>query len=118
MGISVFISVLLHLNIVAIAYFGIPSLRQDVAIEAPIQVEVAEILWNRIFTNRGQKPADIVIMDEGHYFNDWSRGYVWEQSIIGLSPQTQLVILSATVGNPERFCHWVELTRRIPMNCS
>ena len=24
-------------------------------------------------------------------------------------------ILSATVGHPERFCHWVELTRRVPM---
>ncbi len=43
MGISVFISVLLHLNIVAIAYFGIPSLRQDVAIEAPIQVEIVNV---------------------------------------------------------------------------
>jgi len=83
--------------------------------EAPIQVEVAEILWNRIFGDRGKCPADIVIMDEGHYFNDFERGYVWEQSIIGLHPDAQLVILSATVGRPEQFCHWVELTRRVPM---
>ena len=41
-------------------------------------------------------------MDEGHYFNDPERGYVWEQSIIGLDPRTQLVILSATVGHPEQ----------------
>ena len=54
-------------------------------------------------------------MDEAHYFNDPERGYVWEQSIIGLDPRTQLVVLSATVGHPERFCHWVELTRRMPM---
>ena len=53
-------------------------------------------------------------MDEGHYFHDPERGYVWEQSIIGLDPRTQLVVLSATVGHPERFCHWVELTRRVP----
>ena len=26
-------------------------------------------------------------MDEGHYFNDPERGYVWEQSIIGLDPR-------------------------------
>ena len=32
-------------------------------------------------------PAEIVIMDEGHYFNDPERGYVWEQSIIGLDPR-------------------------------
>lgn len=83
--------------------------------DAPIQVEVAEILWNRIFGDRVHAPADVIIMDEGHYFNDESRGYVWEQSIIGLDPRAQLVVLSATVGHPERFCHWVETTRRIPM---
>ncbi|WP_428261091.1 DEAD/DEAH box helicase [Haliangium sp.] len=83
--------------------------------DAPIQVEVAEILWNRIFGDRVHAPADVVIMDEGHYFNDAERGHVWEQSIIGLDPRTQLVILSATVGRPDRFCHWIELTRRIPI---
>src|SRR5690606_33988844 len=65
--------------------------------DAPIQVEVAEILWNRIFGDRVHCPADVIIMDEGHYFNDSERGYVWEQSIIGLDPRSQLVILSATV---------------------
>ena len=84
--------------------------------EAPIQVEVAEILWNRIVSEKNVSPADVVIMDEGHYFNDNERGYVWEQSIIGLDPRAQLVILSATVGHPDRFCHWVELTRRVPMH--
>jgi len=83
--------------------------------DAPIQVEVAEILWNRIVADKNVSPAEIVVMDEGHYFNDPERGYVWEQSIIGLDPRTQLVVLSATVGHPERFCHWVELTRRMPM---
>lgn len=84
--------------------------------DAPVQVLVAEILWNRIFGDKTSAPADIVIMDEGHYFNDFERGYVWEQSIIGLDPRTQLVILSATVGRADQFCHWVELTRRIPMH--
>ncbi|MDX2093984.1 MAG: DEAD/DEAH box helicase [Kofleriaceae bacterium] len=83
--------------------------------EAPIQVEVAEILWNRIVAEKHVSPAEIVVMDEGHYFNDPERGYVWEQSIIGLDPRTQLVVLSATVGRPEQFTHWVELTRRMPM---
>jgi hypothetical protein len=83
--------------------------------EAPIQVEVAEILWNRIVAEKHVAPAEIVVMDEGHYFNDPERGYVWEQSIIGLDPRTQLVVLSATVGHPERFCQWVEVTRRLPL---
>lgn len=84
--------------------------------EAPIQVEVAEILWNRIFGDKANMPADVVVMDEGHYFNDFDRGYVWEQSIIGLDPRVQLIMLSATVGHADRFCHWVELTRRVPMH--
>lgn len=83
--------------------------------DAPIQVEVAEILWNRIIGEKNVAPADLVIMDEGHYFNDPERGYVWEQSIIGLDPRAQLVILSATVGHPDRFCHWVQLTRKVDM---
>jgi superfamily II DNA/RNA helicase len=83
--------------------------------EAPIQVEVAEILWNRIVADKHVSPADIVVMDEGHYFNDPERGYVWEQSIIGLDPRTQLVVLSATVGHPERFCQWASVTRRVEM---
>lgn len=82
---------------------------------APIQVIVAEILWNRIYASRDTRPADVVVMDEGHYFNDFERGYVWEQTIIGLHADVQLVMLSATIGHAEQFCHWVELTRRAPM---
>lgn len=83
--------------------------------EAPIQVEVAEILWNRIVADKHVAPAEIVVMDEGHYFNDPERGYVWEQTMIGLDPRVQLVILSATVGHADKFCQWVEITRRVPM---
>ncbi len=43
MGMSVFISVFLHLGLVAIAYFGIPSLRHDVMVEAPILVEILNV---------------------------------------------------------------------------
>ncbi len=89
-------------------YVGFATGDYKVNREAPIQVEVAEILWNRIVADKNVSPADIVVMDEGHYFNDPERGYVWEQSIIGLDPRTQLVILSATVGHPEKFCQWVD----------
>jgi hypothetical protein len=83
--------------------------------DAPIQVLVAEILWNRIYGDQATRPADVVVMDEGHYFNDPERGYVWEQSIIGLHPDCQLVILSATVGYPQQFCNWVYSTRKRSM---
>jgi hypothetical protein len=96
-------------------YVGFATGDYKVNREAPIQVEVAEILWNRIVADKNLAPADVVVMDEGHYFNDPERGYVWEQSIIGLDPRAQLVVLSATVGHPEKFCQWVEVTRRVPM---
>lgn len=83
--------------------------------EAPIQVLVQEILWNRIYGAKERRPADIVVMDEGHYFNDPERGYGWEQSIIGLHPDVQMVILSATVGQPEAFCQWARITRGVPL---
>jgi hypothetical protein len=84
-------------------------------LDAPLQVIVAEILWNRVYAHRGSAAPEVVIMDEGHYFNDFERGYVWEQTIIGLDPRVQLVMLSATIGHADRFCHWIELTRRVPM---
>ncbi|MEL6184989.1 MAG: DEAD/DEAH box helicase, partial [Myxococcota bacterium] len=83
--------------------------------DAPIQVLVAEILWNRIYGSRDRNPADVVVMDEGHYFNDLERGYVWEQSIIGLAKQSQLVMLSATVGEPQSFCQWARVVRGVPL---
>ena len=83
--------------------------------DAPIQVLVAEILWNRIYGSKERRPADVVVMDEGHYFNDPERGYVWEQSIIGLAPETQLVMLSATVGEPQSFCQWARTVRGVPL---
>jgi superfamily II DNA/RNA helicase len=84
--------------------------------EAPVQVVVAEILWNRIFGQPGRPPADVVVMDEAHYFNDPERGYVWEQSIIGLHPESQLILLSATVGSASAFSQWVYTVRRVPMH--
>ncbi len=83
--------------------------------DAPVQVIVAEILWNKIYGDRVHAPADVVIMDEGHYFNDPERGHVWEQSIIGLDARSQLVILSATVGDAEQFCNWVYSCRRVEL---
>src|SRR4029079_10135911 len=94
---------------------GFASVEYKVNREAPIRVEGAEILWNRIFGDRQVMPADVVVMDEGHYFNDPERGYVWEQSIIGLDPRAQLVILSGDVRDPPQFCQWVYLCRRSEM---
>jgi superfamily II RNA helicase len=49
-----------------------------------------------------------VVFDEVHYINDPGRGKVWEETIMLLPPHIQLVMLSATIDNPERFASWVE----------
>jgi len=49
-----------------------------------------------------------VVFDEVHYINDPSRGKVWEETIMLLPPHIQLVMLSATIDNPELFATWVE----------
>ena len=50
----------------------------------------------------------IVIFDEIHMINDQNRGHVWEQSIMLLPEHIQMVGLSATLDNPERFAYWLE----------
>jgi len=49
-----------------------------------------------------------VIFDEIHMINDSSRGHVWESSIMMLPRHIQMVGLSATLDNPERFASWLE----------
>ena len=49
-----------------------------------------------------------IIHDEVHYINDFARGGVWEQSILMTPPNIQLIMLSATLDSPERFCNWIE----------
>lgn len=49
-----------------------------------------------------------VIFDEIHMITDPGRGHVWESSIMMLPRQVQMVGLSATLDNPERFASWLE----------
>lgn len=49
-----------------------------------------------------------VVFDEIHMINDQDRGHVWENSIIMLPPHIQIIGLSATLDNPEKFAKWIE----------
>ena len=51
-----------------------------------------------------------VIFDEVHYINDKDRGTVWEESIMLMPNCVQMVMLSATIDEPERFTQWVNGT--------
>lgn len=49
-----------------------------------------------------------IIYDEVHYINDSERGKVWEESIIMTPKHVQMIMLSATIDNPEKFAVWIE----------
>lgn len=49
-----------------------------------------------------------VIFDEIHYINDIDRGHVWEETIMMLNKDIQLVMLSATIQNANEFAKWIE----------
>lgn len=48
-----------------------------------------------------------VIFDEIHYLNDPDRGKVWEEILLNLPKDTQIVMLSATIGNSEKVASWI-----------
>jgi superfamily II RNA helicase len=55
-----------------------------------------------------------VVFDECHYINDRDRGKVWEETMILLPPQIQLVMLSATLDRPEMFAEWLGELKQTP----
>lgn len=50
---------------------------------------------------------DAVVFDECHYINDKDRGAVWEETMILLPREVNLVLLSATIDSPELFASWL-----------
>ena len=57
-----------------------------------------------------------VIFDEVHYINDPDRGKVWEETIVLLPSNINLVMLSATIDKPEVFASWVGNIKKIPIS--
>ena len=55
-----------------------------------------------------QNELGCVVFDEVHMINDEARGHVWEQSIMILPEQIQMIMLSATIDAPEKFALWCQ----------
>ena len=85
--------------------------------DAPIVIMTTEVYRNMIFGERFKEHNPIldnlktVVFDELHYLGDLDRGGVWEQSIILSDPKTQLLSLSATIGNNEDVARWMARCR-------
>ena len=80
--------------------------------DAPVVVMTTEVLRNMIYagspTLRGLR---YVVLDEVHYLQDPSRGAVWEEVIIHLPQEIDIVALSATVSNAEEVAAWMQTVR-------
>ena len=80
--------------------------------DAPVVVMTTEVLRNMLYAGSDALHGlGYVVMDEVHYLADRFRGPVWEEVIIHLPPEVQLVSLSATVSNAEEFGDWLEMVR-------
>jgi len=93
--------------------------------DADVLIMTTEILLNKLFQIKSENTTKIpessisfemdienelgcVVFDEIHMINDTARGHVWEQSIMLLPKHIQIIGLSATLDNPERFALWLE----------
>lgn len=102
--------------------------------DADVLIMTTEILRNTLLNRKNtivnSKPLELqfnlniecdlgaVIFDEVHYIGDADRGVVWEQSIMLLPPQVQLIMLSATIESPHIFANWVETQKNSPSETS
>src|SRR6476646_5076092 len=76
--------------------------------EAPVVVMTTEVLRNMMYArSHTLRGLGYVVMDEVHYLADRFRGAVWEEVIIHLPDDVQVVSLSATVSNAEEFGAWL-----------
>ena len=91
--------------------------------DAEVLIMTTEILLNKLYQIKSLTPSissslsfdmDIenelgcVVFDEIHMINDEHRGHVWEQCIMLLPSHIQMIGLSATLDNPEKFAFWLE----------
>jgi superfamily II RNA helicase len=76
---------------------------------APIICCTAEVLANVALREGLQADIGQVVMDEFHFYAEPDRGWAWQVPLLEL-PQAQFVLMSATLGDVERFQR--DLTRR------
>ena len=96
--------------------------------DAAVVIMTTEILRNLLFkkdsSTRELGPMadlsidglDAVVFDECHYINDRDRGAVWEETMILLPREVNLVLLSATVDAPEIFAGWLGDLKQKPIH--
>ncbi len=74
-------------------------------LNAPVVVATLETQKNRLI--RGDGPA-LLVVDEYQMLSDLDRGLNYELAIALAPPQTQLLLLSGSVGNPQDVVKWLQ----------
>ncbi len=88
--------------------------------QAPLLIMTTEILRNLLYDAAGGEidvrldTLGLVIMDESQYLADPERGVVWEETIIFCPTQARLLLLSASIGNPQEVAAWLTSIRPTP----
>src|SRR5664279_3190769 len=77
--------------------------------KAPIICCTAEVLANIALRQGAGADVGQVVMDEFHFYAEPDRGWAWQVPILEL-PQAQFILMSATLGDVQRFQS--DLTRR------
>ncbi len=96
--------------------------------DAQIVIMTTEILRNLLYkmgttteslgltASISMDDLDAVIFDECHYINDKDRGKIWEETMILLPLEINLVLLSATLNKPEYFAEWLGQLKKKPVH--
>lgn len=75
--------------------------------DAPIICCTAEILANQALREGSHADIGCVAMDEFHFYGDPERGWAWQVPLLTL-PQTQFLLMSATLGNVDAIARKLE----------
>ena len=89
--------------------------------DASVLIMTTEILQKQLYNISGEfqtfdlnfEDLGCVVFDEVHYINDPERGHVWEETIMNLPRHIQMVMLSATINNPQKFAAWCERDKEV-----
>jgi superfamily II RNA helicase len=88
--------------------------------QAPLLIMTTEILRNLLYDAAGGEidvrldTLGLVILDESQFIADAERGVVWEETIIFAPAQARLLLLSASIGNPQEIASWLTSIRPTP----
>lgn len=81
--------------------------------DADCVIMTTEILLNILYKgNTGTQSISVdsigaVIFDEVHYINDPDRGKVWEETLVLLPREVNLILLSATIDKADQMANWL-----------